>query len=480
MFVSLLFAQLAWVLAVPAFRGLDEFDHAYKAAAVARGQLLDAGPTPDGQGRLVSVPRDLVSAAADACDSRPYTHRDNCHPVTTQSDGLVTVDSSAAAYNPVYYAVVGTVATRLSGVWALFAMRAATAVLCALLVSWAAAVTARWARNGWPVVAMAVGLTPVLVYSTSIVSPNGLQYAGAVLVWTSLLGLAEERPDPRVLLPAFTVGASVTVATHTTGSLWLLLICLTVALLRPVRGWALRARTRPWPWVASAALIGLVTAACLVWVRHAHTNALGTPDPTMPGLTVKDLVREVLLWLFQSVGAFPMRDEAASATTYALWILVFAAGAAVFFHRATPRQRWTQVLLAAACLVVPLTLTLIAYPSLGLAWQGRYGLPLAVGMPLLAGWALSRQQVRLPLPVAGVVLGALAVASAFSVVQVARHEMLRAPHPPLAAHLPLGLAVVACLAAVAPLVLLRLLHASSVPASATARAEVPAVQPVAT
>jgi hypothetical protein len=230
MFVSVLLVQLAWASAVPAFRGLDEFDHAYKAAAVARGQLYDSGATRAGDGRLVSVPRDLVAAARDACTSRPYTGDDSCRPTRTQADGLVTVDSSAAAYNPAYYAVVGTVALKFSGTWALVAMRGATILLCALMLGWAAAVTARWARTGWPFVTMAVGLTPVLLYSTTIVSPNGLQYAGAVLVWSSMLGLVDDQLPARRFLPAVTAGAAVTVATHTTGPLWLLLIALTVSL----------------------------------------------------------------------------------------------------------------------------------------------------------------------------------------------------------------------------------------------------------
>ena len=38
--------QAAWILALPPFRGADEFDHAYRAAAVAHGEFIaDAGPT---------------------------------------------------------------------------------------------------------------------------------------------------------------------------------------------------------------------------------------------------------------------------------------------------------------------------------------------------------------------------------------------------------------------------------------------------
>lgn len=472
--VAVLLVQLAWALAVPAFRGIDEFDHANKAAAVARGQLTDAGPAV--KGRLVSVPRDVVEAAEDACASRPYTGHDRCFAVGTQADGLVTVNSSASAYNPAYYAVVGTLARPFTGSWALGAMRAATAVLCALLLGWAAALTSRWARTGWAFLAMGVALTPSLLYSTSIVSPNGLEYAGAVLVWSSLWGLLDEDLPPRASLVGFTVGAALTVTMHTTGPLWVALICSLVFLLEPTRGWVRRVRAAPLAWATSAGVVALVTIASVSWVRYAGTNTLGPADETMPALTVPDLLREFVLWVLQSIGAFPLRDEPASEVTYLLWLLVFVAGAVFFFLRADGRERWVQVLVTAACLLVPLALTLIGYASLGLAWQGRYGLPLSVGMPLLAGWVLSRRGVRVPVPVAAAVVGCLAVASAFAVVRVAQLETQTAPHAPLATQLPLGLALVAVLAALGPLLLLRLVV---VPRSIRRDASVPERETVA-
>jgi hypothetical protein len=41
--IGMLLLQLGWTLALPPFRGIDEFDHVYKTAAVARGDWF---PTP--------------------------------------------------------------------------------------------------------------------------------------------------------------------------------------------------------------------------------------------------------------------------------------------------------------------------------------------------------------------------------------------------------------------------------------------------
>ena len=56
-FAGVLAMQSAWVLAVPAFRGMDEHEHAYKAAAVSRGQWNPhVPPSAGGWGGLVQVP----------------------------------------------------------------------------------------------------------------------------------------------------------------------------------------------------------------------------------------------------------------------------------------------------------------------------------------------------------------------------------------------------------------------------------------
>jgi hypothetical protein len=106
-----LLTQAAWLLSVPAFRGVDEFDHVYRAAAVARGEWVATGAVPrDGRGGLVTVPRDIVAAAGPECSARPYTRPDNCRPADRPAGGTlglptgdtVLVASAASRYHPAY------------------------------------------------------------------------------------------------------------------------------------------------------------------------------------------------------------------------------------------------------------------------------------------------------------------------------------------------------------------------------------------
>ena len=80
-----------------------------------------------------------------------------------------------------------------------FAMRAITAVLAALLLAWAAVVTSGWARNGWPLLALLVAATPVLIYSTAVASPNGVGYAAGLPAVGRRLGLVEDPGRPRLV-----------------------------------------------------------------------------------------------------------------------------------------------------------------------------------------------------------------------------------------------------------------------------------------
>src|SRR3954451_5709421 len=81
--LGLVLVQVVWIFVVPPFRASDEFDHAYRAAAVARGQWVPSSARAPGvRGSLVTVPDDLVQAARAECARLSYTSRQDCRPVT--------------------------------------------------------------------------------------------------------------------------------------------------------------------------------------------------------------------------------------------------------------------------------------------------------------------------------------------------------------------------------------------------------------
>lgn len=409
--VGILLLQTAWMLAVPPFRGLDEHEHAYKAAAVARGDWSASHEaSPQGRGQFVRVPDDLVQAARPVCESLHYTTPDNCRGRSV-GEGVTVVASNAAPYNPTYYILPGLAALPFSGAHALYAMRVTSAVLCAGLLLLALLALRRWATTPWPGIALLSLLTPTMLYTTSIAAPNGLEMAAATLVWCSLLGIPRTRPGARpdaVLVWLGSAGAVLLALTRGLGPLFLLLIAVSVALTVP--GSRLVRLVRDRRMLLAAAVSAAATVLAAYWIRSSHILGSSPTEVNYPGSPWPGMPVQWVLWFFQSMAAFPARDELAPMPLYAVgfigWWLLVALG--VRFTSA--RERLALLLVVVATTVVAVAVTLSAYERLGTSWQGRYGYPYALGFFLICGAAIDRavrgpwRTARWPALVAGGVL----------------------------------------------------------------------------
>lgn len=442
--VGVLLVQVGWIFAMPPYRGIDEFDHAFKAAAVARGEWTSAGPAENGRGGLVRIPGSIVNSASTVCRYYDYTGPDNCMPVRQFPDGDVTVASAASSYNPVYYLITGTLARPFGGQAFDYVLRALTALLCGINLAWAAALIGRWARSVWPFVTFSLGLTPMLLESTMIAAPNGVTYASAVLVWSAVIALARgDEQRPAALVSPSVIGGLGMVVTHTTGPMWLLTIALASVLLRPRRHWFMQLRRNPAVWSAAAVTVVIVTMLSITWVRYANTNALGEERLGKSTSSIPWLSQHVL-WLLQGIGAFPARNEQAPVIVYVLWGLPLLGLLWMLVARARPRERLAVGALLVAAFAIPTALTLISYASTGLAWQGRYVLPIWVGLTAIGGMVLDREPWLRPF-VAHTILVLLAFAMAVSAVNVGLREAQDGPLPPAAAMFTGGFLIVGAL-----------------------------------
>lgn len=413
--------QTAWTLAVPTFRGIDEYEHVYKAAAVARGDWSPHHrPSPTLWGEVVVVPADLVDAARPTCETLPDT---DCDALGPAGAGQVEMPTSAGRYNPLFYFVVGTVARPFSGDLALFMMRTAAGLMCACLVALSALTLRRWSRTAWPAATLLLACTPMFTYSTMVASPNGIEMAGALLVWSALLGLARPSvasPDLRFFIVMATVGAVPLLVVRSLGPLWLLLICacvlplLTRAHLRRLTETPLLRRC-----AAGLSVLAVAAAAYTWW---AGTNAIGDGTKSFGAPSVGDLAGNWLLWFIQTVGTFPARDELAPLPLYALAFLAWWVVAAVALRHADGRSRAALVLLVAVASAVPLAVTIASFDAAGAIWQGRYTLPLTVGFALLCGRVMdTRSTTRTAERVMLVLAAVFAVAHVVAVLGVHAH-----------------------------------------------------------
>ena len=95
----------------------------------------------------------------------------------------------------------------------------------------------------------------------------------------------------------------------------------------------------------------------------------------------------------QMIGVFGWLDTPAPAVTYVLWTAGVGFLVLVALAWATRRRVAALFVILAATIVVPLTLESAVYGDAGgPAWQGRYGLPLAVGIPIVAAMAVATSE----------------------------------------------------------------------------------------
>lgn len=384
--VGVLLMQVAWILTIPPFRGSDEFDHVYRAAAVADGEWYVDEWATDGRGLLVSVPPDIVEAAHFQCEQLPYTGPENCEP-SARPDGDLRAATGAGLYHPAFYWVVGTVAQPLEGVPALYAMRLATATLCLICFGIAAWAVARMPSR-WPLAALTLALSPVMAYSTAVVAPNGLEMAAAMALWATLLAAVQDpraKGVGRLLAAAIALGALLCTL-RLLGPMFVVLIVSTVAIYAP--GGARRlVRERRRTVTAGLAVIVAATTAAAAWVlANGQTN--GPPVPDGAGVSMN--VQQILVWNFQTIAAFPYRNQPGAPIVYPIVLGLVTALVILGFRAGARSARAALVLAIIVTLVLPIALTLATMSGRGVIWQGRYTLPYSLGVVLVAGFAVDR------------------------------------------------------------------------------------------
>jgi len=436
--LGVLLAQAAWVLAVPPFRGMDEFDHAFRAAGVASGQWRLSEPAEGGRGLLVEVPAELVAAAQGQCESLPYIESETCDGDRAGKDGTVLATTSAAGYAPVYYWIVGTAGESFDGARSLYAMRAASAAMCALLLALAAWCMTTWVRGPWAFVGLLVGMTPTLLYTTTIVAPNGLEMAAGACLWAALLGLGTSQgagdrtgapvaARERWLLGVATLAVVLLAGLRVLGPLWALMILVCVVAVRGART-LLEVAGRHRLQVALAAVLAATTwVAVLVWGRGNVPIAKGALNDDVDASWGQ--VFRYPNWILGSIGAFPYRDQPAPLAVHVLVLVVLLTLLVVAVRRGAGRGRGALLLAASMSLLVPSLLVAVTLEGRGGIWQGRYSLPFVVGVMMLAGLVLDRVRWRTQPDDARpqlLAVAMLAAAHVASVVHVQSAELARA------------------------------------------------------
>ncbi len=407
---GLLVGTMAWVFANPTGAAPDEVAHYVKAVAAGRGDLVGApGPFPfvgenftadqrrqvDRSFRAFSVPPRLRYQSTLPCMAfKPEVPADCLRSDRWEGAGEPSL-SIVGAYQPFLYMPSGLL-TRLSDhrSTAFLLARVGSAALSVSLLGMAAWLLLGHGRDQdqvgrrWRLVGLMLAVTPTVVFLTSAITASGPEVTGAIAVTAGVLRLSrdESRPRPAVWVvlgvAGFLLGLSRPLA-----PLWL---ALTGVLMVAMLGFS-----RTWNVVRDGgrfAVLGIALPAVAAAANLAWGLALGLNPPIMWGQLVAALrtaVGQSGQVTREAIGSFGWVDTPMPRPSYMVWIGLLLALMALAMTAGDRRQRRVLVGSAVACMSTILAL------GAGLAQHdqavtGRYVLPVAVALPLLAGEVVAR------------------------------------------------------------------------------------------
>ncbi len=398
-----------WGLANPPFAAPDEPSHVIRAVALDHGQLTGSTPTrrqiqaldlADRSDYLI-VRAPEIYAEGGASAMHCLAHRPFRSAACARFEGS-TRDIDAGTYvgrhPPAYYGVVGAVSWILpAGRLTLYVMRLVGSVITAVFIATAITALRRLMSPRLVAIALAVAITPMVLFVSSTVNPSSPEIAAAIAFWVCGLVLvwqARERVDNR-LVTATGIAGCVLALSRQLGPWWLGLIVLVMIGVSNRDGLRALARSK---WVRRWGLVVAVSAVVqLGWDVIMKPLDVSRSGHAPAHLATAEIIRITLGQAFnrywEMIGWFGWLDTPSPALVRVPWTLVLGSLVFVAVLWATRRQVTVLLTLLAATIVVPVVIESATYADAGSpTWQGRYTLPLAVGVPILAGFVLSSSE----------------------------------------------------------------------------------------
>lgn len=393
----------AWAVATPYDGAYDEHDHVVRAAGIVRGQIM-APPTTDGQnGRYQTVPRSLVPPNFDCL--RKGTDPATCLGTAPDDRSPTRVHTRAGHYNPFYYAVVGWPLLPLPNMTGVIATRLVSSLLCAALLAWALVLIWPLRRRRLMLLALLLVAAPTTMCLIGLVNPNGLEIVASALLWISMtLLLSRDRDEdaedaaafgpglggadwPRRLIRMAVVAGTILALTRPAGVVIAggIVLLAVVALGRRdlLRGLRARRDVR-----IGALVVGGGAVLAFVWSALAQVGTLGTESK--PDLSPTSEILRIIVqfkfdyWIRQTIGIFGYATVVLP--VFVIFGFGLVIGLLVLGGALTAPRREAIVLLAipTACILGGLVVEMIMVRRVGFFMQGRYFMPLWMGMFFLA------------------------------------------------------------------------------------------------
>jgi hypothetical protein len=389
----------AWSLATPLGGAPDEPAQIVKAAATVRGELIGQASGHElAATRAFQVPAVFKPIySLPTCYQFHPTIPAGCAPHLSSSGRLVTVLTYVARYPPLYYSMVGlpTLVSHSSSV--IYFMRLVSALIDALLLSLAMTVAAVWCRSTMMFEAIALTVTPLVIFFASVVNPSGFEIAAAICAWTSGLALVRNGTlhPARPVVVTFVVSGCLLELTRGLSVLWMALIVVTLVCLEPASCVRLLRQLRG---CVAAGVLGVVGVIALAYVIKEKTLKV-LPSTKLPPshasfvVLTEHVFGQVGGYLNQLIGVFGWLDTPSPLLTTILWAALI--GFLLVLGLTVSNTREGIVLIGLIVGAFVLTTALIEWNAgtSGITWQARDGFPLYAGIPLVAGIVVPRSSI---------------------------------------------------------------------------------------
>ena len=405
--LAVTFANFAvWSWATPLFASPDEPTQVARAAAVVRGQLVGKTVGTDRNAMTtVRIPFVLASGEPMAtCFQFRPTVPASCQPAMPTSTKVAAIHTYVGRYPPLYYLIVGLPSRLAVSARGVYLMRLASALLDAIFVSLALFAVVRWSRNRLLLLAVMAGATPTVWFLGGVVNPSGLEICAAICLWTSGTVLLFEHADaPPPGLVALVAGAfAAFVLTRPLSPLWCAIAVVMLALAGGLRRLAALFSSRSVQ--LAIAPLAACTAFAVWWIVDIHSldlepSTAPVPHPETFGHVVPAILDHFGSWSQEMVGIFGWVDTPSPVLTYVVWAVVVGGLVLLAWARAAKgveaaREALAVALVVLAVFVVPTAIVYREVHRIGIVWQGRDILPVAVGIPVVAAAALGAHRLH--------------------------------------------------------------------------------------
>jgi len=228
-------------------------------------------------------------------------------------------------------------------------------------------------------------------YIASVNNPSGVEIAAALLFWVSGFALVfDVKPQPRIF-SKFAFSAAALILSRQLGPLWFLVISAFLLAFAGRDRFMYLSKIRRFR--LANVFIFASGALWAVWMLAAEPLAI-VPDKFGSSLPPIEILKLQLgrLWEVgqQSVGVFGWLDVRLPLLVYLIWIFGTFLWVALAVLSGKGWTAWLPLLLFGTAIVVQTFGEYRTIRQLGFMWQGRYTLPLLIGVPISASLVAAR------------------------------------------------------------------------------------------